>query len=338
MSVKLVPSNKLRVGIPAAHVGDAILDFYEKLGINISVSGAGNVLQASSPDSEIVPRVLQPQEIPEYVAKNEIDCGFSGQDWIEEYRARGQGDRGGDSDLHYLVTMESELLGFPKTRWVLAVPQESTIQNVDDLRGCIPAARISSPIYNFVREYYSSKYIILKTVFSWGAVGQGEQPTIVLTRNAVSENEESDGREGRFFPDAFVIPDSDTLVSRGLRSVGTVLESQTVFFCNNDYYAKNVWGKEKIDEFAMLCCARMKAVGNELLRCVIKEEDSSVLDELCRERGLQFNRFLPCGGKVVFEIVSNRLDMRNLIPVLSKRGCAISVHPIGMIYDDVTTL
>jgi hypothetical protein len=324
--------NKLRIGIPVECTGDAILGFYEKLGIKFSVL-AGKV---SSTDSEISPRLLHSQEIPEYVAKSEIDCGFSGEDWIKEYQSRGQGDRGNDSDLRIVTRMESELLGFPATCWVLAVPKDSTIREINDLRGCIPAPRISTAIHNFVSEHYTSKGIIIKTLFSWGAIGLHEQFTMKPTREVVEDEdiEDEDNSDGsRFFPDSFVIPCNDMLLSRGLlRNVEIVLKSQTVFFSNNDYYTRNTWGKEKIDEVAMLCCARMNALGNELLRCTARETDSQVLDDLFRGRSIRVNKFPPCDGKVVYEIVCDRLVSRDLIPTLYGKGCDISMTPVDMVY------
>ncbi len=54
---------------------------------------------------------------------------------------------------------------FRPTRWVLAVPQDSPIKNIEDLKG----KRISTEMVNFTKRYFAERNIPVEVEFSWGA-------------------------------------------------------------------------------------------------------------------------------------------------------------------------
>ena len=69
-------------------------------------------------------RLLRPQEMSRYVEQGMLDAGVAGLDWIE---ANG-------SDVVDLCNLVYSKQSKRPVRWVLAVPNDSNIQSVKDLK------------------------------------------------------------------------------------------------------------------------------------------------------------------------------------------------------------
>ena len=98
---------------------------------------------------------MRAQEMARYVEDGALDCGLTGHDWVVENEAT--------------VRTVSELVyakqSFGKVRWVLAVPEASSVQRVNDLEGKI----IATELVATTKRYLAEKGVTAKVEFSWGA-------------------------------------------------------------------------------------------------------------------------------------------------------------------------
>ena len=69
------------------------------------------------------------------------------------------------SDVQVVCEMVYSKTSFRPTRWVLAVPHDSPIQKIEDLKG----KRISSEMVNFTKRYFAERNVAVEVEFSWGA-------------------------------------------------------------------------------------------------------------------------------------------------------------------------
>ena len=112
---------KLKLGLPKGSLQDATVKVFERAGFKIYVSGRSYF--PSIDDEEIEPVLLRAQEISRYVEEEALDCGITGADWILENASR-------VTALADLVYAKQSAV---KVRWVLAVPEKSSIKSVKDL-------------------------------------------------------------------------------------------------------------------------------------------------------------------------------------------------------------
>ena len=69
--------------------------------------------------------LVRAQEMARYVESGTLDAGITGKDWIME----------NNSDVEPIIDLVYSKASFQPTRWVLAIPQDSPIQELNDLNG-----------------------------------------------------------------------------------------------------------------------------------------------------------------------------------------------------------
>src|SRR5678815_4892307 len=114
---------KLRFGLPKGSLQEATIEKMAKAGFNIQVSSRSYVPYVD--DSELEIRLIRAQEISRYVEHGYLDCGITGYDWIQE----------NGSNVHEIAELQFSKATRQSARWVLAVPEDSRIRSVKDLRG-----------------------------------------------------------------------------------------------------------------------------------------------------------------------------------------------------------
>src|SRR5882672_2535428 len=127
----------LMLGLPKGSLQDATIEKMGKAGFNISVSSRSYVPYVD--DEELSIRMIRAQEISRYVEHGYLDCGITGYDWIEE----------NGSKVHEVGEFQFSKVTRQPTRWVLAVPEESLIKSVKDLKG----KRIATEVVNLTKKY-----------------------------------------------------------------------------------------------------------------------------------------------------------------------------------------
>src|SRR5260370_24775487 len=113
----------LRLGIPAGSLQEATGELFRKAGYKVTF--ASRSYYPSIDDPEIHCTLIRAQEMPRYVQDGSLDCGLTGHDWILE----------NDAKVVELSELVFSKVSKRPVRLALAVPHDSDIQGVQDLRG-----------------------------------------------------------------------------------------------------------------------------------------------------------------------------------------------------------
>src|SRR5713226_9548643 len=122
----------LKLGVPSGSLEEATADLFRKAGYKMTF--AGGSYYPGIDDPEIQCTLIRAQEMPRYVQDGSLDCGLTGYDWILE----------NDAKIVELAELVFRKVSKRPVRWVLAVPNDSPVQKVQDLRG----KRIATEVVN----------------------------------------------------------------------------------------------------------------------------------------------------------------------------------------------
>lgn len=292
---------KLKLGIPKGSLQEATIRLFAKAGFNIIVSGRSYF--PAIDDKEIEPILIRAQEIPKYVASGVIDAGLTGLDWIKENKVK--------------VKEVSELIyakeGMKPVKWVLAVPADSKIKSVKDLKG----KRIATELVEVTKEYLKKKKVNAKVEFSWGAT-EVKPPYLA---DAIVELTETGA----------------SLKASNLRIVDIILESTTRLIANKKSYS-NKWKKAKIDNIATLLKGALNAEGKVGLKMNVSGEIqgkgySKVRKIFYDDMGLNPTISSLAKDKwFAIEVIIEEKKVRDLIPKLKEAGAEVIVeYPLNKV-------
>ncbi len=227
---------KLHVGIPKGSLQEATLALFANAGLKINTSSRSYF--ASTGDPEIECMLIRAQEMARYVEHGALDCGLTGQDWVVESGLEVETV----ADLIYAKQSRN------KVRWVLAVPESSSYQKAEDLKGCI----IATELVNVTKNYFRDRGVDVKVEFSWGAT-EIKPPTLA---DAIVEITET----------------GSSLRANHLRIIDTLMESNTQVIAN-----KNSWQdaekRRKIEHLAMMLRGAMAAKERVGLMLNVRKEN-----------------------------------------------------------------
>ena len=284
----------LKLGIPKGSLQNATFDLFERAGFN--VSGFERSYFPRIDDAEIQLILLRAQEMSRYVEDGVLDAGFTGYDWICE----------NNSDVHEVCELQYSKATSRPARWVLAVPNESSVQKADDLEGGI----IATELVNATRRYFEEKKVNVKVEFSWGA-------TEVKARlvDGIVELTET----------------GSSLKANNLKIIDTLLTSTTRFIANKTAWADD-FKKQKIESIAILLNAAIDAKTRVGLKMNVKQNDlPEVLDLLPAEKSPTVSP-LADSEYVALEIIVEEKIERELIPQLKRVGASgIFTYPLNKV-------
>jgi ATP phosphoribosyltransferase len=135
------------------------------------------------------------------------------------------------------------------TRWVLAVPAESPIHRLEDLKG----KRIASEMTNFTRRYFAERGIEVHVEFSWGATEAKAADGLV---DAIVEVTET----------------GSTIRAHGLRIIADLLESNPQLVANSAALA-DPWKREKIHQIERLVMGAMAAESQVGIKMNVRQDN-----------------------------------------------------------------
>ena len=275
---------KLKLGLPKGSLQEATIKLFAKAGFNIYVSSRSYFPYID--DEEIDPVLLRAQEMSRYVEDGVLDCGITGADWILENNSK--------------VTSVADLIyakqSSVKVRWVLAVPENSSIRSVKDLRG----KRIATELVNVTKAYLKKNNIKAEVEFSWGATEAKVAAGLV---DAVVELTET----------------GSSLRAHKLRIVSTICESTTQLIVNKKAY-KQIWKKNKIEQISILLKGALEAHGMVGLKLnVQKKQIDQILKLLTSLKNPTISQ-LSDKDWVAVETVIHEGKVRTIIPKLKKEG------------------
>lgn len=285
----------LKIGLPKGSLQEATLGLLSKAGFNFSIRERSYF--PASDDDELEAILIRAQEIARYVYDGVLDAGITGKDWILENGV----------EVVEVAELIYSKVSFRPVRWVVAVPENSDIQTVQDLHG----KRIATEAVNITRNYLKKHGVEAEVEFSWGAT-EAKTPELV---DAIVEITES----------------GSSLRANKLRIVDTVLKSTVRLIANKDSY-QDPWKKEKIDSVAMLMQGAIQASGKVGLKLNIKKTDIEKIREMLP--AMKRPTISPLLGDewVALETIIDENIVRKIIPMLKKAGAQdIIEYPLNKV-------
>ena len=212
----------LKLGIPAGSLQEATGELFRRAGYKISFRSRSYVPSIDDPEIECL--LIRAQEMARYVAAGVLDAGLTGHDWIKETGA----------DVHEVSELVFSKVSRRPVRWVLCVPNDSSVQSVKDLSG----ARIATEAVGLTTRFLEQHGVKANVEFSWGAT-EVKPPKLADEIVEVTET-------------------GSSLRANNLRIIAEVLQSTPRFIANHDAYQES-WKRTKIDDIALLLKGAMNA-------------------------------------------------------------------------------
>src|SRR5689334_13305196 len=285
----------LRFGLPKGSLQEATLEKMAKAGYNISVSSRSYIPYVDDPELEI--RLIRAQEISRYVEHGYLDCGITGYDWIQE----------NGSKVHEVGEFQFNKATRQTARWVLAVPEDSPIKSVKDLKG----KRIATELVHMTRKFLRQHKVKAEVEFSWGATEMKAHELV----DAIVDITET----------------GSSLRANKLRIVATLLSSTPRLIANHDSW-KDAWKRKKIETLALLLKGALEAEAKVGLKMNIAQKNlSALLAALPALRNPTISN-LSQEGWVAVETIIDEHVVRELIPALKAAGAeGIIEYPLNKV-------
>ena len=285
----------LMLGLPKGSLQDSTIKLFGKAGFNISVSSRS--YRPSIDDEKLDGRFVRAQEVSRYVEHGYFDCGLTGQDWVKE----------NDSDVVEVCSLVYSRASNKPSKWVIAVPEASTVQTVKDLEG----KRIATEVVNITRQYLKENGVNAEVEFSWGAT-EVKVPDLV---DAIVDLTET----------------GNSIRANNLRIVDTLLNTNTVLIANKVSW-ENPAKRKKIENIALLLTSALEANSKVGLKLNIeKSKLEAILTDLPALRNPTINR-LTDESWVAIDTILDEKVVREIIPELKERGAeGIIEYPLNKV-------
>jgi ATP phosphoribosyltransferase len=287
--------NALRFGLPKGSLQEPTLELFKRAGYDIQVSSRSYKPTVNDPELDF--RLLRAQEIGRYVDGGFLDCGITGSDWIAENGA----DVVTICDLRY-----SKATSNP-TRWVLVVPEDSSIRSVKDLQG----KRIATEAMGLTQRYLEKNGIQAELEFSWGAT-EVKVPELVDAIVDITET-------------------GSSLRANKLRIVDTIMESYPRLVASKAA-AANSWKLRKLERLAVLLRGALEARHKVGLKMNVPQAALDQVAQILPSERAPTVSSLSCSGWVAVETVIDEAVVREIIPDLKALGAeGIVEYPLNKV-------
>jgi ATP phosphoribosyltransferase len=285
----------LMLGLPKGSLQDSTIKLFGKAGFNISVSSRS--YRPSIDDEKLDGRFVRAQEVSRYVEHGYFDCGLTGQDWVKE----------NDSDVVEVCSLVYSRASNKPSKWVIAVPEASSVKTVKDLEG----KRIATEVVNITRQYLKENGVNAEVEFSWGAT-EVKVPDLV---DAIVDLTET----------------GNSIRVNNLRIVDTLLNTNTVLIANKVSW-ENPAKRKKIENIALLLTSALEANSKVGLKLNIeKSKLAAILADLPALRNPTINRLTDESWVAIDTILDERV-VREIIPELKERGAeGIIEYPLNKV-------
>jgi ATP phosphoribosyltransferase len=273
----------LRMGIPKGSLQDTTVRLFEKAGFRIRVPERSYFPSIDDDEIEVV--LFRAQEMSRYVEDGIIDCGITGNDWIEE----------NGSDVERVAELVYAKRSMRPVKWVLAVPEDSSVKSAGDLSG----KKIATELVKVTEKYLKGKGVSAEVEFSWGATEVKPKMGI----DAIVEVTET----------------GSSLRANGLRIVETVCESTTQFIMNRQAF-EDPWKKDKVERIVLLLGGAILAEGKVGLKLNARKDDVKKIINILPSMKAPTVSMLYDDEWVDIDTVIDEEDVKRLIPELRKAG------------------
>src|SRR5262245_22209345 len=293
-------TQQLRLGIPAGSLQEATAELFRSAGFKITFQSRS--YYPAIDDPEIHCTLIRAQEMPRYVEAGSLDCGLTGHDWVLE----------NDAKVTQLAELVFSKVSRRPVRWVLAVPNDSSIQSVKDLQG----KRIATELVGVTKRWLAQHGVNAHVEFSWGAT-EVKPPRFVDAIVDVTET-------------------GSSLKANNLRTVAELLTSTTRFIANEKACA-DAWKKQKMDDIILMLKGAMTAEGMVGLKFNTRMTDKEKVLTFLKEHprtSLNSPTLSPLADPdwLAMEIVIDEDIVRHIMPQLYAVGArGIVEYPINKI-------
>ena len=285
----------IMLGLPKGSLEESTIRLFAKAGFKISKSSRS--YRPVINDDQLDGRFVRAQEISRYVEHGYFDCGLTGHDWVVENNA----------DVVEVCDLIYSRASRTKSRWVLAVPEDSPVQRAEDLEG----KYVATEVVNICNQYFADKGVKANVEFSWGAT-EVKVPDLV---DAIVDLTET----------------GSSLRANKLRIVDTLLETNTKLIANKVSWEDPV-KRKKIEQISLLLQAALEAGSKVGLKLNIpRSELDRLLDKLPALRNPTISN-LADESWVAVETIIEESVVREIIPVLKELGAeGIIEYPLNKV-------
>lgn len=274
----------LRLGLPKGSLQTATLDLLTRAGYKFSATERSYFPSADDP--ELTAMLVRAQEMATYVEDGVFDAGITGKDWIIET----------DSDVVAVADLIYSKSSMRPVRWVLAVPEDSPIQSVQDLQG----KRIATEVTHITRTWLEKNGVEAEVEFSWGAT-EAKCPELV---DAIVEVTET----------------GSSLRANKLRIAEVLMESNTQLIANKAAW-EDPWKRQKIENIALMMDGAIRAEGKVGIKMNARRQDARSIIDLLPALRMPTVAPLAFGEDwVAIETVVEERTIRGLLPELKRAG------------------
>src|SRR5262245_61508599 len=287
----------LKLGLPAGSLQEATADLFRKAGYKVTY--ASRSYYPAIDDPEIECTLVRAQEMPRYVENGSFDCGLTGYDWILENEAK----------VVELAELVFSKVSRRPVRWVLAVPNDSPVREVKDLRG----KHIATELVNVTRRWLQERGVEASVEFSWGAT-EVKPPMLA---DAIVEVTET----------------GSSLRANNLRIVCDLLQSTTRFISNANA-AKDAWKRQKMDDLILMLQGAMAAEGKVGLMMNVRTTNLPAVLKILPALQTPTISSLSDSAWVAVNTIIDENTVRNIVPQLKQAGArGIVEYPLNKIID-----
>jgi ATP phosphoribosyltransferase len=287
----------LRLAIPNGNLQQATVELFTKAGYEMKVPDRSYFPTTDDPEIECM--LVRPQEQPRYVQDGIIDAGITGYDWIQETGAK---------VIEVAELVYSKVSRRP-TRWVLVVPDGSSVRTVRDLEG----KRIATELVNLTRAFLEARGISALVEYSYGAT----EVKPGLLADAIVDATET----------------GSSLRANNLRIVDTLVESTPRLIASPQAW-DDPWKRQKIEDIALMLRAVMNAEGKVWLSMNARKEDLEAVLAILPALDKPTVASLSDPSWVDVTTIVDESVVREIVPKLKKAGAhGIVEYPLNKIID-----
>ena len=306
---------KVRMAIPKGSLEEATFALLGKAWTR--VSRKNRTYRVFLDDSEIIVKMLRPQEIPTMVAEGLYDIGITGNDWVGEAKVA----------VDTLLDLE-----YGKIKLVAAYPESYRYANLDamiaDYAKKKRTLRISS-------EYLTTAAFYIKSLKSYKKKYGSKDPLLITpwvrkgTNNSVQIHLSFGATEAKPPEDVDAIIDvtetGTTLRQNKLRIADTILESSAQLIANKTSM-KNAAKREKI--YDILTLMRGAVYGRKYLHIFANVSEKNLPKLMTQIPSLKKPTISPLTEKGWYGIntVIPKSEYHKLIPKIRKLAQGLVVH------------
>ncbi|MBP1745670.1 MAG: hisG [Deltaproteobacteria bacterium] len=286
---------KLKIGLPKGSLQETTFKLFKNAGYSIKLLERSYV--PTIDDQEVEGLVIRAQEMARYVEDGILDMGITGYDWVLEQ----------DAKVVELVRLKYGKVGFRGVKWVVAVPNDSPIKTIEDLKG----KKIATELVGYTKRFLKKRGIDATIEFSWGAT-EVKPP---LLADAIIEVTETGA----------------SLRANNLRIIDTILESETVLIANRSAW-KDEWKRQKMENITMLLKGALVAEEKVGLKMNVPRAKLGKITKILPSLHTPTISNLSDENWVAIEVIIDEKTVRDIIPNLKRAGAqGIVEYPLNKV-------